>query len=412
MSTIEDKSAASGSVPEKFVRDRLQWLGYILIGIYCFLIAAFGPVMPMLAHEGNYDYTLTSYHFSAYALGVLIAGSSGDKFMARFGRNNVLWGGVTGMLAGTAVIITAHHAYLTILGAWMVGLSGSVMGQVNTSIMADRFKDERAIAITETNIVGSVFCSLAPLVVSLSVRSGLGWRTVFILPMLLIGFLYWKFGDVARGYQKQVRSAAAKQKLPPLYWAFWSVVLLSVAGEWSIIFWCTDFMIKVNKFSEADASAAVSVFLAAMLTGRIIGSRLTRFLHVRQLLPTSAVLGLVGFLIFWLAKFPLLNLAGLFIAGLGQSNVYPLTFASAIGAAHEHQTNSATSRLSLASGAANLFTPMLMGFIAERSNIFNAYGVVAVLWGLVIVLVLVANKMSLSKDRLTASLDAEPSISH
>jgi MFS family permease len=398
MSAIDTEPTAS--IPEKFVRDGLQWLGYILIGIYCFLIAAFGPIMPMLAQEGHYDYTLTSYHFSAYALGVLIAGSSGDKFMGHFGRNNVLWGGVAGMLTGTAIIITAHHAIFTILGAFLVGLCGSVMGQVNTSIMADRFKENRALAITETNIVGSVFCSLAPLVVSLSVRSGLGWRTIFILPMILIAFLFWKFRGVASAYQKQVKNAAANQKLPPLYWAFWSVVLLSVAGEWSIVFWCTDFMIKVNKFSEADASAAVSVFLAAMLIGRVIGSRLTRFLHVRQLLPTSAVIGLTGFLIFWLATNPILNLAGLFIAGLGQSNVYPLTFASAIGAANEHQTNSATSRLSLASGCANLFTPMLMGLIAERSNIFNAYGVVAILWALVIVLVLIANKMSLSKDRI------------
>jgi fucose permease len=394
---IDSEFAGATIVSEKFVRDRLQWLGYFLVGIYCFLIAAFGPIMPMLAHERNYDYTLTSYHFSAYAFGVLLAGITGDKFMSRFGRNNVLWGGVAGMVTGTATIIAAEHAVFSILGALFVGLSGSVMGQVNTSIMADRFKDDRAIAITETNIAGSIFCSLAPLIVSLCVRTGLGWRTVFILPIIFIALLFLKFRTAASAYQKQARLVVAKQNLPPLYWAFWSVVLLSVGGEWSIIFWCTDFMIKVNKFSEADASAAVSIFLAAMLIGRIIGSRLTRSFHVRQLLPISAIIGLTGFLIFWLAKSPMLNLAGLFIAGLGQSNVYPLTFASAIGAAHEHQTNSATSRLSLASGCANLLTPMLMGLIAERSNIFNAYGVTAILWALVIMLVLVANRMSLAK---------------
>jgi fucose permease len=396
-SNIDTEFTGSTIVAEKFVRDRLQWLGYLLVGIYCFLIAAFGPIMPMLAHERNYDYTLTSYHFSAYALGVLLAGLSGDKFMSRFGRNNVLWGGVAGMVAGTATIIAAQHAIFSILGAFSVGLSGSVMGQVNTSIMADRFKDDRAIAITETNISGSIFCSLAPLIVSLCVRAGLGWRTAFILPIVFIALLFLKFRTVANAFQKQVHRASARQNLPPLYWAYWSVVLLSVGGEWSIVFWCTDFMIKVNKFSEADASAAVSVFLAAMLTGRVIGSRLTRSFHVRQLLTISAIIGLAGFLLFWLARIPMLNLAGLFIAGLGQSNVYPLTFASAIGAADEFQTNSATSRLSLASGSANLLTPMLMGFIAERTNIFNAYGVTAILWFLVLFVVLVANKMSLAK---------------
>jgi fucose permease len=152
-------------------------------------------------------------------------------------------------------------------------------------------------------------------------------------------------------------------------------------------------MMHVNNFSKADASAAVSVFLAAMLSGRVIGSRLSRFLHVRLILHASAVLGLAGFLIFWLAKQPWLSLTGLFLAGLGQANVYPLTFASAIGVA-DGQTNSATSRLSLASGTANLCTPIIMGYIADRSGIFNAYAVVAVLWSLVIVLVWTANRLT------------------
>jgi hypothetical protein len=38
---------------------------------------------------------------------------------------------------------------------------------------------------------------------------------------------------------------------------------------------------------------------------------------------------------------------------------------------------------------------MLMGYIADRSGISCAYGVVAVLWTLVIVLVIVANRLAL-----------------
>ncbi len=393
MKSAESANITASEPSQPFVRDSLQWLGYLLIGVYCYVIASFGPVMPLLAGELDFSYTLTAYHFSAYALGVLVAGSTGDKLMGYFGRNFVLWSGTFLMLTGTVLIILSHHPAFTIFGAWLVGCTGSVMGQANTTIMADRFKEHRALSITELNIAGSLFCCLAPLMVSLCVRTGLGWRAVFLLPIALVAVLYARFRNIAKAYQKTEAHAALSQKLPLVYWAFWTVILLSVAGEWSIVFWATDFMIHVNNMSKADAAAAVSVFLTAMLTGRVIGSRLTRFMHVRHLLQGSAVLGLTGFLIFWLAKNPWLNLAGLFVAGLGQSNVYPLTFASAVGVG-TGQTNSATSRLSLASGTANLLTPMLMGYIADRSGIYNAYAVVAVLWSLVIVLVWGANRMA------------------
>ncbi|HEY9754832.1 MAG TPA: MFS transporter [Oculatellaceae cyanobacterium] len=394
--TSSNRVAVQEETGEPFVRDQLQWLSYVLVGAYCYLIAAFGPVMPLLSGELHLNYTLTAAHFSAYALGVLTAGSTGDKFMSRLGRNTVLWGCSFLMLLGTVLIISTHHPLFTIIGAWVVGCTGSIMGQANTTIMADRFKEHRAVSITELNIAGSLFCCLAPLVVSTCVRTNIGWRMVFVLPMVLVIGLYMRFKNVASAFNKKEATTVKQQPLPSIYWAFWTVILLSVAGEWSIVFWATDFMMHVNNFRQADASLAVSVFLSAMLTGRVIGSRLSRWLHLRDILQTSAVLGLLGFLIFWLAKAPWLSLVGLFVAGLGQSNVYPLTFASAINSG-AGQTNSATSRLSLASGTANLCTPILMGFIADRSGIFNAYAVVAVLWTLVIVLVFTANRLAAKK---------------
>jgi fucose permease len=399
-------SSSPAVIPEEtgepFVRDQLQWLSYVLVGLYCYLIAAFGPVMPLLAGELHLNYTMTAAHFSAYALGVLTAGSTGDRFMSRFGRNTVLWTCSFLMLLGTMLIITAQHPLFTILGAWMVGCTGSIMGQANTTIMADRFKEHRALSITELNIAGSLFCCFAPVVVSACVRANVGWRMVFVLPMVLVTLLYFRFRDAAKAFNKKDSSRVKPQPLPSLYWAFWTVILLSVAGEWSIVFWATDFMMHVNNFREADASLAVTVFLSAMLTGRVVGSRLSRVLHMRQILQFSAVLGLTGFLVFWLVKTPWICLVGLFVAGLGQSNVYPLTFASAINAG-AGQTNSATSRLSLASGTANLCTPILMGFIADRSGIFNAYAVTAVLWTLVILLVIAANRLAAKHSAVESS---------
>jgi fucose permease len=326
--------------------------------------------------------------------------------MRLVGRDRTLWGAAAIVLLGGIFIVTGHSGTATIFGAWLIGYSGSLLSQTNTTIMADRFKENRAVAITESNISGSLFCCIAPILVSLCVRTGLGWRAVFILPMLLFSVLYFRFKNVAHDFRNSAPNPVSLRHLPPLYWAYWTIILLSVAGEWSIIFWATDFMTKVDNFSKADASAAVSVFLVAMLIGRIAGSRLSNCYHVRQLLPISAILGFVGFLIFWLTKLPLLNLTGLFLAGLGDASVYPLTFALAIGAA-SNQTNRSTCKLSLASGIANLVTPLLMGLLADHRGISAAYGVVFLLWGMAIILIIATNKLAQAAELTTGSLTAE-----
>lgn len=404
--TYSNSALGTKEVTITLVRDALQWIGYILMGMYCYESAAIGPIMPMLSKELHYSYILTAYHFSAFALGVLAAGWLGDLIMRLTGRDRTLWGSAAFMLIGGLIIIAGKQAMLTIFGAWLVGFSGTLLSSTNTTIMADRFPADRAVAITEANISGSLFCCAAPILISLCIRTGLGWRAVFVLPLFIVFALFLRFRNIAYHFRGSLPCPSKASHLPRLYWAYWTILLLSVAGEWSIVFWSTDFMMKVDHFSQADASASVSVFLIAMLIGRLVGSRLSYYYHVRQLLPFSAGIALVGFVIFWLAKINILSLAGLFLAGLGEASVYPLTFALAIGAA-SNQTNKATCKLSLASGIANLLTPVFMGLLADHGGISAAYGVVTMLWGAAIIIILTTNKCTQEADERLSNLTAE-----
>ncbi|HEU4746716.1 MAG TPA: MFS transporter, partial [Anaerolineales bacterium] len=150
------------------------------------------------------------------------------------------------------------------------------------------------------------------------------------------------------------------------------------AVEMSLVVWATEFLDSVVGLSRTEAVLAYSALPAAMLVGRIAGSRLTRRSSSMTLLLLSLSVTLAGFPLFWLARLPALNILGLFITGLGIANMYPLTLSIAIGVARE-QSNLASARISMGVGTALLTAPLLLGWLADRLSLQIAYGMVVVL---------------------------------
>ncbi len=387
---------------QQFVRDRLCWLSYLLIGTCCYVSAGLGPLMPFLRAEMHLNYTVAALHLSAWALGVVIAGFAGDKIMRRFGTATSVMAAGAGVSLGTLILVCAHLPAITIAGSLFAGVSGSVMGQTLYTIMAQRFAAQRTVAITEATIAGSLAASLAPAFISACDRSGFGWRAALVLPILLMVVLLLSFRRSSTPLPQTSSRACATGKLPTQYWIYWTVILLSVACEWSLIFWSADFLEDIAKLSKADASAGVTAFLSAMLIGRIAGSRLARTMGISALLPGASLVAIAGFLVFWLSSWTPVNLLGLFVAGLGIANFYPLTLSAAISTAPE-QAGQATSRVSAGTGAAILVAPLLLGLVADRTGIFAAYGIIALLLLMSAAMVLIAN-------RFAARLGSSPHI--
>lgn len=382
------------SAPERmnqpFVRDRLTWLGYLLVANYAYTMAALGPLMPFLRSELQLSFTIAACHFSAWALGSLLAGTFGDRVVLSLGRSRTIYVTGTLYLVGVTIIIASHAAPFTIFGALVCGFNISTLGQTIMAMMADRFGAQRAIAITEMNISASICAALAPFAVSLCAKSGMGWRTALIFPIVAFIVLVLVGRGELRGLPPPLRKTGGNARLPLAYWAYWIVIHLMVACEWSLIFWSAEFVEQMCKFARADAVQCVGIFLSAMLTGRIVGSRLVRRFKSSVMLPVASVVAIAGFGVFWLARAPLANLAGLFVAGLGIANFYPLTVASALGVVPE-QSAAASARFSIASGSAILLAPLLLGIVADHHGIFAAYGIVAMLLVVAAAMVLLAN---------------------
>lgn len=378
-----------------FSRDRFTWMAYFMLAYYAFLLATLGPLMPFLRSELNLNYTVAGLHLSAFAMGMIGAGLITDRLTQRWGRQPVFWLGGLGMALGGVGLTVSGQPVWSIASILAMGFLGTLMLALIQTTLSDHHGEQRAIALTEANVGASLSASLAPVFVGSFERWGLSWRLALLLGVVAFVWLAVRFRRQPLPERQAVsnRAQAAGQSLPLVFWAYWLVIFVGVSIEWCLIFWGADFLEKVIGLSQVDATTMMSIFLGAMVVGRFVGSRLSRLFPGATLLLLALGITVIGFPIFWLARFAPLNLAGLFIAGLGVANMFPLTLAVALNVVPA-QADVASPRISLGGGTAILLAPLILGWTADQLNIQNAYGIVAVLAVMAAAITFWANRMA------------------
>ena len=385
---------ATSRPQQRFVRHPLTWATYALVGYFAYLETVLGPLMPFLRAEHGFSYTVASLHFSSFALGGMLVGFFGDRVTGRWGRRASLWGGGAGMAAGALLLAASPVTPGTILGALLMGTFGALLLITTQAILADKYGEWSAVAITESNVAASACAILASLAVGAFAALGLGWRAALVPPVAALVLLAVRFRAEPLGRVRTHESASGKtsSELPMRFWVYFGVLFLGVSVEWCVAYWGTDFLENGVGLGRSAAATALSVFFVAMLAGRLLGSRLARELSGGTLLSATLGVALAGFPLFWLSTVPALSLLGLFVVGLGVGSVYPLAISAAVAAA-PGRTDTATARLGLAGGGAILTAPFVLGAFADRVGIERAYGIVVPLLLAAVVLTLLAGRI-------------------
>ncbi|MFT4041085.1 MAG: MFS transporter [Thermomicrobiales bacterium] len=359
------------------MRDQRTWAAYLLLGLFAYMETAVGPVMPFLRAELGLSYAVASLHFSAFAIGAIISGLLGERVVRRIGRPAALWGGMAGMCGGLLLIGLSPVVAGTILGAFCMGLLGTLSLMANQAVLADIHGAQRTIALTESNVAATACAVLAPLIVGALAGSGLGWPLALLLSAPWLAALWLIFRRAQFPPARPPRAASeSRQTLPPAFWVLALVLFLVASVEWCIAYWGAEFLASVVGLNRAFAASAMTLFFIAMAGGRLIGSRLAWRFPSAQLLYVALVIAIGGFLLFWLSSAAVPSLIGLFVAGLGVANFYPLTVGVATGAVPD-LIDTATARLAVAGGSALLFAPLLVGAIADAVGMRWGFGVVA-----------------------------------
>ncbi len=388
-------------MPQTFQRVRLTWLAYLLLAFYGYFLNILGPITPFLKQELKLSYTVASLHFTAFAAGILLVGLFGHLVIRRIGNWNALWLGALGMSVSALVLVFGRSVLVTVGASFCMGLVGSLILAIIPSVLSERHGDLRAVALSEANVIASLVASLAPLLVGWSAslpdgsRNGSGtlWRLAVggmaFAPLLM---RLW-FGRRAAPHPAPPPAgpAAARSPLPRLFWVYWLALVLAVSVEFCMIFWSADYLEISLGLAKVNAAQSVSLFLGAMIVGRLAGSRLVQRFSTRRVVIVSILVAAGGFGLFWMAPAAIFGLVGLFLTGLGVAGLYPLILALSIGVARS-DTVQASARATLASGTAILLLPLVLGRLADMVGIRLAYGVVGILLAGIFLIMLVTRR--------------------
>ncbi|MDR3577318.1 MAG: MFS transporter [Anaerolineaceae bacterium] len=367
---------------EKFYRNRLTWLAYLILALYSYFLNIIGPITPFLKDELKLSYTVSSLHYSAFAVGILVVGLAGHRVIEGLGRWRSIWIGAFGMSLGAVLLMVGKTPVITIGAAFLMGLVGSLILATIPAVISDQYQGEqRSVALSEANTICSLLAISAPLMVGLFARYLNDWGLALGIAAICPIFLWIGFGKIIPPQPTSTQEIKSQSgaRLPGRYWMFWFALVLSVAIEFCMISWSADYLENGLGMLKVDAAQAVSLFFAGMVLGRLIASLMVRRFSARSLVTASLLLACVGFLVFWKTNLVLLGLIGLFLTGLGVASLYPLIISLAIDSANGLSTE-ASSRATLASGAGILILPLILGRLADAAGIRQAYGVVILLF--------------------------------
>jgi fucose permease len=378
-----------------FHRNAFTWLAYLSLAFYGYFLNVLGPITPFLKAELGLTYTISSLHFTAFAIGILLVGIGGHTLISRIGRRRSLWLGLFGMSLSALFLVLGRSPVVTIGASFLMGWIGSLILAIVPAALADQHGEFRSVALSEANVIASLFSTFAPLMVGWFARSLENWRLSLAIMAFTPLLFFLGFG---KNVSPQTTSAAehssqSKEPLPVLFWLYWVAIVLGVSVEFCMIFWSADYLEQVLGLIKADAAQAVSLFLAAMIVGRMAGSRLVQRFSARAVVTVSILVAGIGFLLFWRAESTFPGLIGLFLTGLGVANLYPLILSLAIGAANGNTVH-AGARATLASGTAILALPLALGRLADATGIRLAYSVVLLLLIGIFLISLIARRVS------------------
>jgi len=133
-------------------------------------------------------------------------------------------------------------------------------------------------------------------------------------------------------------------------------------------------------------------FFIAILIGRFFGSVILNWMKPTTFFRVTVMLSLIGLLLIFV-NIKAVTLAGIFIAGLGFANIFPLIFSITVDAMPERSNE--ISGLMITAIAGGAFIPPIMGLVADKVSVLAGFVVPTI--GLLYVIILAFKKQVASK---------------
>jgi len=365
-------------MPLTFKRDKVFWTVALQSIVINFYLGGFGPAQPLLRADQGTSLTVAGLHGTAMGIAAIFAGFSVPHMVHKYGRHKTIWIGVNIFSVGVLMFVLGPNVGFTLVATFLTGFGTSTIISNMVTILAQHYKSAAALAIPQTNAIGSVGYVFGTLIVGLLAGTTLSWRygLLFPLPIALATYLYSR--DKQAPVHIPHEDGRQRGKLPMQYWLACFGFFCSISSEFTTTFWSAALLRdRVGSTAAISTICIVSVG-SGMAVGRWYAGILLKRFKVDHQLAAVIALQFISFIIFWFSHNLVGSLIALFGVGLGISTQFSLSSVRLITLSNK-KPDLAIARSSIAAGLAIGLAPFMLGVLGDHLGISRAYLMVPIL---------------------------------
>jgi len=360
---------------QRFVRDRLTGVAYLLLAWFAYLQASPGLVAGHLRDELDLDYSWVGVHVAAFAGGSLVGGFLGARAERALGRRALIWWAVGVMCLGAVGLTVGRVPVATAGSVLVMGLGGGALLATIQATLADHHGERRTVALAEANVAASVSYLILIGLLSLAAAWGASWRIALLVPVA-VALCVW-LTNRRLPIEAPAVSSTTPGRLPRHFWIAAVLIFCTTSAEWGVNAWGATFVQDVDHVSADTAVTVMAGYFAGVVGGRVAGSGLARRHDPARVLAVAMAVAFGGFAVLWSAADPAQSLVGLVALGLGLGNLFPMAVALIVDL-EPRLAALASGRAVVASSVAVLSVPLLVGRLADSTSLRVALLVVPI----------------------------------
>ena len=365
-------------------------LGMSLIFVaQAFMAISWLPRIPEVIKQIGVDFTQWGLIIGISGLGSLLPLMFTHRVIARFGSGRVIRTSAWFQVLMFCTFPFIHLGWLFFLVNFMLSFSGSFMGiamngqcvqlqKLLKRTILPKFHGAWSIGAAASSALSGIFSTFLPLAIHLPLVTITCGAVMHYATKQGLQLSEEQHGDSHVVTPKKVPFF----KSPGYLWLLMLGVFCSVYPELSIMDWGAVFGKVVLKQAPGFNTIPYTVFVTCMILGRLSIGRLSKRWHVSQISRVAALIGFIGlgtgaFLGGYIsltntALALVVTSAAWAVAGLGMAPLVP-SFFGAAGAVAGITTPQALSRMALVNTVNFMIAKILMGALAENTDLVAAY---------------------------------------
>jgi len=343
--------------------------------LWVMVIGLLGPSVPVIVDSLGISYAQAGFLFTLLSLGSLFGSSVGAIASDSLNRKRLL-ATLCGLFAGGLICIGFAPGYVALcLTVFGFSLFGSPIGSIGQSVMLDMYPGQRSRYMSLQTLFAAVGSFVAPLLVAVNIAGGLSWKWPFLETAALVLMLT----SVVALVRIPNASADRSSRVPltsiirnPNMVIASVLVFLYVAVDLGFSYWLAEYFKTELGVNVRLSSAAVSIFLIGMMSGRLTTSWLVKRIATKRILLFGLSLAAISLASFLLV--PAVGAKALFacLYGLGIGPVFPLMVAKA-SEEYPRQSGAVSGLLFACMSLGGMVFPLALGVLAAHHGIERSY---------------------------------------